>query len=157
MKKFLLLPLIFLIFSCSKDDNPQKEEINDPIIGSWQGNLTVEFMKNGDETVTENSDCKKRGNITFKEDGTYNQTYFKEVNGECERADNDLEVISESWEKNGEDSYIFKAVYDDGNGQFIQTTEPDKVTFPDNNTMRLFYYESENPDVEYSYGEYNKI
>ncbi len=157
MKKLsLLLTLIILFVSCSKDDN-QKEEVNEPLIGTWQANLSVEFMNNGDEVATENSDCKKRGNITFYENKTYEQTYYNEVNGECERTDDDLEVISETWEKNGEVSYIFTAIYDDGNREWTQTTEPDKVTFPDNNTMRLFYYENENPDVEYSYGEYNRL
>ncbi len=83
MKKVFLSLFVLattLLISCSNDDDAVGQ---DPIIGKWNFFSLAEIVDGQVGTPVEGSECKKRGFLEFKEDGTLISTPYAEDQGEC--------------------------------------------------------------------------
>ncbi|MFL2625634.1 MAG: hypothetical protein ACJ0PS_00430 [Flavobacteriaceae bacterium] len=71
MKKILLLSALS-IFACSSDDsnNSNDNNVNDPIVGTWETYLFEEYLGNGEWESNSGINCC----ITFNSDGTFTST-----------------------------------------------------------------------------------
>ena len=124
MKKILVLTIaIFSLLACS-DDNDNL----DPFVGTW-----YPFSVDGEEV----SDCRKKGTISIKEDGTYTTTFYYFYEDECQKDTSS----SGTWTNLGDGVYEITEK-DDTEEEEIEENDTDtnkvNVSFKDNNNTFVF-------------------
>lgn len=141
MKKALyLLPLLLILFSCSKEET--EPENDDPIIGIWNYETVVYYSEEEGNKEYPASDCIKQSTLNFEADGTLKTQHYEMTGqGECIlnewATDDDLkwEWVADSQLKISGDA-----------GSSIR----DEVLFPDEKTMIFRYNRTYNrAGVEY--------
>lgn len=156
MKNTLLLILGLIICACSSsDDNDEIKQ--DQIIGVWKTSKEVEVYSNGQEDVYLPSVCELKNRYTFRENGTLYFTNFPESDDpNCEEMVGGL-YQSGTWEKIAEYKYRIVLTCMIPNCESI-TEILDKVTFPNSNTMKIRYDDSDlDDDIAYYYTELVRV
>ena len=132
MKKlnlFIGLLIGFMILSCSSDDDNSN---SNNLIGTWKPIKEVDICSTGSEQVSEYSECRQTGRLTFSSNESMTVTVYEVDLGVCEQIYN----ANGTWTLNGDDLTITIA------------GETDSPTFFEltNNTLRIGYYDSDPND-----------
>ncbi len=162
IKFFSVIFTSFLIFSCTSE-NGDKNEILDPIIGSWQSIKITTKFKDGTEEIYLYNDCEQKSTYSFFEDGTIDIILYAFDNSDpkiCSTEPQSLSTFIEgNWENLGNKLYQFPITYlDNGNGKEYSETETAKVSFPNSSTFEyLLDSFHENSEEEYIVIVYKKV
>lgn len=164
MKKNLL-NIIFaslIIFSCTSE-NGGKNEILDPIIGSWQSIKITTKFKDGTEEIYLYNDCEQKSTYSFFEDSTIDIVLYAFDDSDPKICSTQTHYLSTfvkgNWENLGNKIYQFPITYlDNGNGKEYSETETAKVSFPNSTTFEyLLDSFHENSREEYIVIVYKKV
>ena len=156
MKNTIVLILGLIICSCSSSDDTDQIE-QDQIIGVWKTTREVEVYINGEEEVYLPSVCELKNRFTFRKDKTLFFTNFPESDDpNCEELIGGL-YQSGVWEKQSEFKYRFVLTCMIPDCESV-TEAPDEVTFPNSNTMKIRFNESDlDDDMAYYYTELIRV
>ena len=151
MKKIVLLLVVTLVLSCSKNDCNCKEEKNNTpksvLLGTWKITKKVE---NG-EIKELYSDCDANETFVFQEKEAINESYQK---GKFNPYDNKLECRSQkevypTYEYKKEENKLYLET--EVNGKPLMISQ--KITLENNNTQLTIYH---NYYAEKTYRVYTK-
>ncbi len=99
MKKLLvILAMAVAMMACSKDDDKEILNGNDPIIGTW-----YLYSLNGVKT----NDCMKKSTMSFSKDKSAYGVAYSDESGECLL----IETVKGSWKNEGDGEY---STFNDG-------------------------------------------
>ncbi len=155
MKKiYLIIAVLVLSFSCSKDDSPNSSQ--DLIIGVWKPIKYVKVNFDGTENVYNNNTCEQKSRYTFTQDGKVTFEDFFNDNGNCTQQTNFIHLEG-YWERISEGKYKFtdKYYYNDTKTTETEISLPDEISFPNSNTMHLRLNDDE--QYHYSYSVFIRI
>ena len=154
MKKLLVLITTFLVFSCSTSEDSDSTNLDsDPIIGSWHPVKVVQYTSDGEEMVHLINECEQKTTFTFSPEGDMESISYEVVDEKCQLIEPN-DQVSVKWERLAEGTYRFieEQVNLDGE-KYIDITTPEKVSFPDENTMVMImngeYGDLDDVDIEY--------
>lgn len=106
---FPFLITLFILVSCSSDDNSVMNSNSSKLVGVWKPVKEVSACTNGTEYMDEYNTCEQKSRVSFFSDGTYKYIAFDNDEGEC--IENNF-VETDTWSLNGE---ILTAVKDGNN------------------------------------------
>lgn len=106
---FPFLITLFILVSCSSDDNSVINSNSSKLVGVWKPVKEVSACTNGTEYMDEYNTCEQKSRVSFFSDGTYKYIAFDNDEGEC--IENNF-VETGTWSLNGE---ILTAVKDENN------------------------------------------
>ena len=106
---FPFLITLFILVSCSSDDNSVMNSNSSKLVGVWKPVKEVSACTNGIEYMDEYNTCEQKSRVSFFSDGTYKYIAFDNDEGEC--IENNF-VETGTWSLNGE---ILTAVKDENN------------------------------------------
>lgn len=138
--------ILLLFVSCSKDDTQNSSQ--DLIIGVWKPIKYVIVSFNGTEDVYDLNACEQKSRYTFTKDGIVKFEDFFNDNGICTSQTNFIHLEG-YWERISEGKYKFtdKYYYTDTKTTETEISLPDKISFPNSNTMHIRL----NNDEQYHY------
>jgi len=133
MKKLTILIMILTLlinFSCSSNDDSSN---SNNLIGTWKPIKEVDVCSTGSEQVSEYSECRQTGMLTFSSNESMTVTVYEVDLGICEQVYN----ASGIWTLN------------ENNLTITIDSETDTPTFFEltNNTLRIGYYDSDPIDT----------